>query len=345
MKKKKNSKRNISKSQQEKNDKTKAMSFYFFKFNLIFSIEIIIILIIFLSYYLFVEIIYIGKKNDFLSFDDLENTLLGIFLRINEVYTQFQYVLVNYLYWKRIKNLVKEDLENGKTEIYAEGRIFSTLEDLESYTYNIEIPDVTFNKIGNLMIPIISDIIVDDTDIKTQSSEKQLKELYNGNICNVLYNDSNALFNECKYWWSGILLQGLEHTIIEFSLKITELQNYYKYWVNGIMTAEEVYNSDLFFDLEYFIIFFFSDAFYKTIELMSDLRIHKIKVIKKLFELTLVYYICLIFLLNFLLILLIYRFKKCFTKFLNFIGIIPIQYLYENQEFYQDILRLGKDIY
>ena len=111
------------------------------------------------------------------------------------------------------------------------------------------------------------------------------------------------------------------------------------------MTAEEVYNSDLFFDLEYFIIYFFSDAFYKTIELMSDLRIQKIKAIEKLFKLTLVVYICLIFLLNLLLILLTHRFKKCFNKFLNFIGIIPIQYLYENQEFYKDILKLGKDIY
>ena len=341
----KNSKRKISKFQQEKNDKLIVMSNFFLKFNLIFIIEIIIILLIFLSYYLFVELIYIGKRNDFLSFDDLENTLLGIFLRINEVYTQFQYVLVNYLYWKRIKNLIKQDLENGKTKIYAEGRIFSSFDDLNSYTYDIEIPDVTFNKIGNLMIPITSNIIIDKIDIKKQSSEKQLKELYNGNICNILYNDTNKLYNECKYWWSGILLQGLEATIIEFSLKITELQNYYKDWKNGITTAEEVYNSDLFFDLEYFIIFFFSDAFYKTIELMSDLRIQKIKVIENLFELTLVWYICLILLLNLLLVLLIYRFKKFFNKFLNFIGIIPIEYLYENQDFYKDILKLGKDIY
>ena len=71
------------------------------------------------------------------------------------------------------------------------------------------------------------------------------------------------------------------------------------------MTGKEVYESQLFFDLEYFIIFFFSDAFYKTIELMSLLRKDKISDINFLFKLTLLSYILLIFVFNLILIFLI----------------------------------------
>ena len=321
------------------------MSSYFFKFNLILAIEIIFILVLYLSYYIFIQQIYIGKKKNFLEFDDLENTLLGIFLGINQIYTEFQYVIVNYLYFKRIKNLIKEDLENGKTEIYVNGYIFSSLEDLNNYNYDIKIPDISFNKIGTLLVPLIADISIDNTDIKTQSSVKQLKELYNGNVCNVLYDKSNTLYSECSTFWSSILIQGLENTIIEYGLKIAELQNYFIDWNNGLLTGELVYESDLFFDFEYFIIYFFSDAFYKTIELMSDLRIQKINSIKKLFELTLILYLALIFLLYMLLIFLVHKMKINFNKFLNFVAIIPIQYLRDDDDFFNDVLRLDKNIY
>ena len=226
-----------------------------------------------------------------------------------------------------------------------DGYIFSSLEDLNNYTYNIEIPDITFNKIGTLLIPLIADISTDNTDIKTQSSVKQLKELYNGNVCNILYDETNNLYSECLNFWSSILIQGLENTIIEFGLKINELKNYFIDWNNGIVTAEKVYESDLFFEFEYFIIYFFSDAFYKTIELMSDLRIQKIHSIDKLFKLTLILYMVLIFLLYLLLIFLVHKMKKNFNKFLNFVAIIPIQYIREDEDFFNDVLKLEKNIY
>ena len=57
----------------------------------------------------------------------------------------------------------------------------------------------------------------------------------------------------------------------ELNLKVANLLEldyiYYKNWNNGIMTGEQVYDSDLFFELEYFIIFFFSDAFIKLLKL------------------------------------------------------------------------------
>ena len=135
----------------------------------------------------------------------------------------------------------------------------------------------------------------------------------------------------------------------ELNLKVTNILEldyiYYKNWYNGIMTAEQVYESDLFFELEYFIIFFFSDAFYKTIEIMKDLRIEKIDGISTLFKFTLLIYIILIVLFGNILIYLIHRLKKHFNMFLNFIGIIPLQYLQDDEDFYKDILNLGKNIF
>ena len=134
----------------------------------------------------------------------------------------------------------------------------------------------------------------------------------------------------------------------ELNLKVTNILEldyiYYKNWYNGIMSGEQVYESDLFFELEYFI-FFFSDAFYKNIEIMKDLRIEKIDGISTLFKFTLLIYIILIVLFGNILIYLIHRLKIHFNMFLNFIGIIPLQYLQDDEDFYKDILNLGKNIF
>ena len=51
----------------------------------------------------------------------------------------------------------------------------------------------------------------------------------------------------------------------------------------------------------------------------------------------------LIFIFYILLIFLVHKMKINFNKFLNFVGIIPIQYLREDTDFFNDILRLEKN--
>ena len=47
----------------------------------------------------------------------------------------------------------------------------------------------------------------------------------------------------------------------------------------------------------------------------------------------------------FFIIIFIYSIKRNLTCFLNFIGILPIQYLSEDENFYRDILKLEGEIF
>ena len=95
---------------------------------------------------------------------------------------------------------------------------------------------------------IIAVCMSSEASLKAHEAIKEAEEEAKG--------DDYELYSECKEFWAAILVQGLEQTIIEYGVKITNLQTYYKNWNKGIMTGEQVYESDLFFELEYFIIFF-----------------------------------------------------------------------------------------
>jgi ABC-type polysaccharide transport system permease subunit len=83
----------------------------------------------------------------------------------------------------------------------------------------------------------------------------------------------------------------------------------------------------------------------KTVELFSDLKKIKVKTIYDTFRIILYCYIVGIALLFLILLYFVYSSKSMFNTFLNFVGIVPVKYLMEDEQLYKDVLRLEQHIF
>ena len=75
---------------------------------------------------------------------------------------------------------------------------------------------------------------------------------------------------------------------------------------------------------------------------MSDFRVQKLNSIINLMKLVTIIYILISVFLFILLIYFVYSFNSLFNSFLNFIGIFPPKYLYEEEYFYKEIIDFGE---
>ena len=83
----------------------------------------------------------------------------------------------------------------------------------------------------------------------------------------------------------------------------------------------------------------------KTVEIFQDFRAMKLKSTKKIFLGILYGYIVGAIVLFFILLYFVYSSKYVFNSFLNFIGILPVKYLIEDDVLYKDILKLEQHIF
>jgi accessory gene regulator protein AgrB len=94
-----------------------------------------------------------------------------------------------------------------------------------------------------------------------------------------------------------------------------------------------------FFDLYYIPGYLAVNKYFKII------REKKIDKFNSHFDIIKWIYIIIAILLCLLLFLVIYSFKIILTSFLNFIAILPIHYLIEDEDFYEDVVKLEKKLY
>ena len=87
------------------------------------------------------------------------------------------------------------------------------------------------------------------------------------------------------------------------------------------------------------------DAYLKTKDLLDELRTDKVNSIYKVFKLTMIIYITISVLLSFILLIFVQNKKIVFCSFFNFVGIIPFQYISDDEDIYRDLLRLEKEIF
>jgi cadmium resistance protein CadD (predicted permease) len=83
----------------------------------------------------------------------------------------------------------------------------------------------------------------------------------------------------------------------------------------------------------------------KTVEIFEDFRLSKLKSTRKIFYGILYGYIIGTVILFFILLYFVYSSKYVFNSFLNFIGILPVKYLIEDELLYKDILKLEQSIF
>ena len=346
--KKKNRKKNqgkLSKLQQQKNEKIKIMTLFFFVNNLILAIELGFILLIYMTYYILINLTYNQKRNNFFDFDDTINNLEGIFKECFDIYVNVKYETLIYGGFITNQKEAISKLENGESIVEFEGKNYTDINELKKQVYTINVPDVTFNKIGNILLSIISDGSSDYNSESNQNIATQMKHLYQGNACDVLYDKSDSTYTYCLGYWSSIITQGMEQAFNQLSVELTNLQNNLILCNQSKKSFLEIIESIKFINLEYFYSYYLVDAYLKTKLLLEKLRENKVNSIFNVFKLTMYIYIAISIVLCIVLVIFIQKKKKVFCSFLNFIGIIPFQYISEDDDFYRDILRLEREIF
>ena len=196
--------------------------------------------------------------------------------------------------------------------------------------------------IGNLILPLIKD--VSETD--STSPEAKLKQFFNGDSCSLMFEnqlENNYYYNNCLTFWSSIFLQGYEQVLLQLNIMINNYVKYIGDYNNGFKTYENILDNIkslyTFFDL-YYITGFLTVHKYITI-----IREKKINKFNSYFDIIKWVYIIIAILLCLLLFSVIYSFKIILTSFLNFIAILPVHYLIEDEDFYEDVIKLEKKLY
>jgi hypothetical protein len=181
-KKKKNRKKmanKLNKLQQQRNEKYDVMSKYFYTSNLLSACKFASILILYMLYYVIIVFLFIQKKKDFLDFDDILNTLEGIYKTTSEIFIEIRKQELNYLNFTVLKEQAIQKLnattdEDFTVEFNGENYTKSEINELNSLIYQTELDSLEVPSLGNLLLSLIKDVKADDSS----SAKFQLKILY-----------------------------------------------------------------------------------------------------------------------------------------------------------------------
>jgi hypothetical protein len=252
---------------------------------------------------------------------------------------------VNYIIQKEI--YIQELLEGIITNITIDNITYTVndIDTLNQTNYTLIIPsidEINIPKLGNVLLPLISNA----ENGKKNSPYTQLYNLFYGDICDLLYSNNQFIYNNCISFWSAIMKQGLEQTITQLSVELNTVLDDFKSINNGEKSLKEVNDySGTLGQIEVFINFFFLETFFKTRSLFSSIRNDKIHGMKILIDYVFTIFILILPISLFFLIVFIYQLKYSLNSFLNFIGILPIQYLSEDENFYKDTLKIEGNIF
>ncbi len=336
----------MSKIQQQKQEKINVMSKYIFQYNILTAIKIGGILILAMLYYVIVFVLYIKKRREYFIFDDIINNIYGIYKDCDIIFANILNEANIYGNFDIEKNYLISLLENKiitKGKLNGEYYTLNNITILQNLKYKMKIPtseEAAIPKVNNILLPIIANVKMDKSSIKAK-----LAQLFNGDICDIIFEDNQNQYDICSKFWSSILKQGLIQCITQLSVEINTVLNEMEDVNNGVISFIDFINNSTFSQLETFINYYFLNSFRKNDEYFNIMRKDQLNVLNNIVNLLLIIFFICIFILFFVLILIIYSLKNMFASFLGFIGIIPIQYLYEDEFFYKDVLKLEEDIF
>ena len=167
-------------------------------------------------------------------------------------------------------------------------------------------------------------------------------ELFSGNACPVLAHSASGLYL-CSKLLDGVLKKGMEQTLTKMGTLTGTIIEELNTLNNKGKEFNEIINSSSFSLYESFIEFYYQRAYLALHELFDDLHSEKLSSIKKLLRMLLIGYIILFNLLALLFVYLIYYINNEFNSFLNFIWILPVKYLSEDEKFYKEVIKFGNN--
>ena len=336
-----------SKFQHQQKKKKNLMRNFFLKKSIFFCLQIFILTFLNLTYYIFSTVIKSDTRNDYLEKEDITDRTEGIYKYSLDIHLSL------------IENLTKLiDFVNYKSEFEKNGNV--TVNDI---TYNdkkilIEqtfpqitiqkIDEIDYPKLGNLLMPIISEANDDDKE----SIPSQLNELYNGDACVYLFkNDMNPELSiqKCQAFWNGIISKGMEQALTQMSVSISsvldEIKSVNKQEVEKSEISKLFKSESYFIKFHFFMEYYFYEAYLRTAKLFNSLRAEIVKDIKKKYIVLLVLYLIVSILLFLLIMIYTCSIRSHFNSFLYFIAIFPLKFLAEDENLFKQTLRLNDHMF
>ena len=315
----KKSKKKDGNKQKQKKNKLKIMTFFFIKANISFIIKIIVIIIISLTYYIISIFIETTKKNEFLTFDEINNEIFETFKESFDIFLIFKKQL----------------------EIYEENLTNCIIDDNKEL-YKMKIPIISDIKTPNLGDSIVQ--INGESGFKKETIE-ELGEFFSGDACEILKKNSDEPMDHCSSLLNGALTKGMEQTFTKMGSTIGTIIEEFNSLDNGGKYFKDIASSSTFSTYEIFIEFYFQKAYLFSYDIFTKLRSEKLNSINNLLQIILILYVILFNVLVILIIYFIYSTKSIYNSFLNFIWILPVKYLSEDEIFYKEIIKFGKNSY
>ena len=335
------------KIQQQRNEKKKIMSKFFFTWNLLLTIKILLSLIISFSYYIVVSLLESKKKEDYLSFDGTTDSIEGVYKNSFDIFLSLKKELAQYENFEVEKTKAIRELKKGNSVTINDKEYTSVADitEIEALSgYNMSIPnnnEIVVPKLENLLMPLVNDLngASDATNL--------LNELYNKDACLVLFGSTESKgYQSCSVFWSGIIVKGMEQAITQMGVVVNTVIDELNSLNLGKKEFEEIVDtSSAFSQYEIFVEYYLFYAYMKTVDLFSELKSVKVDSIYDTFRIILYIYIVGVICLFFILIFFVFSSKRMFNTFLNFVGILPVKYLVEDEGLYKDVLKLEQHIF
>ena len=321
---------------------------YFIKHKIIFLVIMFIIFFFSLFYYIISKINYNKNKDQLINIDSILNDIIAIYVDSYLKYVRVKKESVNYLNFEILKNYsIDEFYSKNLSNITFRNETYSSnnISILENLSYKLKVPDraeVSINILGNIL-----NSFLDNIDTKNKNlAYKNLYEIYYGNICSLIIDNYNFINDFCYSVWNGILLKGFDQAILQLSLSLYELLDSYEIINKKLLNIKNVTNfPGILGEIDIFVNYILLQGYEKTYILINEIRIGKMNKIKTSFKYIISIFIILEIFLIIISFIIIYFEKSIFLSFLNFIGILPLKYLFENEIFYNEILKLQKSIF
>ena len=298
------------KIQQQRIKKKKVMSLYFYKENILFAIKTSIILICFISFFILSYLVYKLNLDNFLKFDNSITEIEELYYNSFRIFLSFKYELEKF----------QED-PNYKISILS-GK------DIQLPNFGNSLNDLTQNK------------------IYSQENKDILTQLYNGDLCSLLFRGGSHDFNNCKEFLSSILLKGMEQAIIQISVIINNVIDELSLITNLDDFNNTVYgNGTNFKKYELFTQYYLLLSYLKNDEIIDKLRTDETKNVSKLTTNIIIIYFVVFLLLFILLCYFIFMYKYIYNSLFNFIAILSVKFISDDEKFYEKIIELDKKLY
>ena len=290
------------------------MKAYFFKNNIFFIIKIISIILLSLSYYLVITLMNSKYKEEYLTFDSVNDSIYGVYKDLCDIFIS-----------------LKRQLE------FFERNLLNCTTTRERFQMKIpKVNEISIKKIGNYIMKI-----TDDSNFKKETKDK-FKLLYNENICKAV-SDTPRGFGYCEHFWSGNLLKGMDQVIIQIESIIGTVLDELNYLnnMNDGSILFDLMNRSSFIIYEQFTEYYLLRAYNKTIYIFNDLGNELVNVINNKFGKIVLIYILISIFLFIILVYIVYSFKLFLNSFVNFICILPVKFMIEDERFYKEIIVYG----